>query len=222
MGIDACPMGWAAAILQGGTVRVIEVPSLASLPPAHFAAIDIPIGLAAVGKRDCDLQARERLGPRRSSVFITPPRDVVEKLEYREANAFCKERHGWGLSAQAFHLFPRIREAEQWVLSLPEPWRVAESHPELAFLDWVGEPPPSKHTAHGLDVRRAATEAMFPGGWALDTKRAKEDDVLDALALLWVACQVAVCGAVTLPEEAPLDHRGLPMRIVRGEPRHRR
>lgn len=221
-GIDACPGGWVAALLSGGAVRVEEVSTLSSLPLVHAAVIDIPIGLAATGKRACDLLAKDLLGPRRSSVFITPPRDVVEMLEYPEANALCKARHGWGLSAQAFHLFRRIREAEAWALSLPDPWRVVESHPELAFLDSGGEPFPSKHTAQGLAARRGAAASMFPEGWSLSTRRAKEDDVLDALAMLWVAGRISEGQAVSLPEEAPRDQKGLPMRIVRGGSLRRR
>jgi predicted RNase H-like nuclease len=46
------------------------------------AGIDIPIGLTASGPRSCDLEARRLLGPRRSSVFPAPAREVLRAWSY--------------------------------------------------------------------------------------------------------------------------------------------
>ena len=50
---------------------------LSNLPEKYLVLIDIPIGLPIKESRLCDRLAREKLGPRRSSVFTVPCRDVV-------------------------------------------------------------------------------------------------------------------------------------------------
>lgn len=52
------------------------------LPGTAAVAIDIPIGLSEHGSRKCDKTARDFVGPRRNSVFMTPPRRALELEPY--------------------------------------------------------------------------------------------------------------------------------------------
>jgi predicted RNase H-like nuclease len=91
---------------------------------------------------------------------------------------------------------------------------VFEAHPELAFTALNGGQPMrlSKRRSAGRRERRAVLDAA--GIAVPETPRgAKEDDVLDATALTWVARRIARGEAVCLPDPPPLDSRGLHMGI---------
>ena len=96
-------------------------------------AMDIPIGLTEEGGfRDCDREARERLGDRRSTVFAPPGRYLLEAgTTYRTVRDLVEERRRAegahrvpGVSAQSAALIPKIREVDHLVraygLSAPE------------------------------------------------------------------------------------------------------
>lgn len=78
VGIDGAPGGWVAAVLDtdwGGADRWSArfhrtfVEAIASYPHVQCIGVDMPIGLLEDGARQCDLEARKLLGPKRSSVF---------------------------------------------------------------------------------------------------------------------------------------------------------
>ena len=82
IGIDGCRAGWLIVSSEHGNDFNCEVYSnlvslLSNLPEKYLVLIDIPIGLPIKESRLCDRLAREKLGPRRSSVFTVPCRDVV-------------------------------------------------------------------------------------------------------------------------------------------------
>src|SRR5687767_5972422 len=94
---------------------------------AGAIALDVPIGLPAAGRRRCDEQAHALLGARRSSVFMTPPRHVLEHLSYSAARTAHPS-----LTAQAYALLSRVRDVDV-VLRAAGPdvhARVIECHPE--------------------------------------------------------------------------------------------
>ena len=90
-GIDGCRGGWLMVILsENGTWEAGLFQNIASLweryPACDRLFIDIPIGLPEdQSLRICDREARERLGPRRSSVFPPPVRAAAYAGDYREA-----------------------------------------------------------------------------------------------------------------------------------------
>lgn len=226
-GVDGCRGGWIAAIDDGAGPRAELHPDaaalFAALPGDAVVAIDIPIGLPARAPRACDAAARARLGPRRASVFPAPPRAALGATTHAEANAAARAATGRGLSVQAFHLLPKIREVDA-ALRADETLRarVVEVHPELSFAVWAGAPMAHpKARAEGRAARRALVAARF-GADALDAARARyprsavgEDDLLDAFAALWSARRIAAGEHERLPagREAPTDAAGLPMRI---------
>ncbi|MCG9894679.1 MAG: DUF429 domain-containing protein [Fimbriimonadaceae bacterium] len=209
--------------MDGGGVRVGMLRSLAELaglvPDARTVAIDIPIGLTENGIRRCDGLARALLGPRRSSVFSAPPRDVLAATDHPSASALCRQLTGKGLSRQSFFLFERIRETEAWLQSTTG-IEVREAHPELA---WTTLPPggpcrESKHRPAGLRERaeRLAALPWMPAGDILEWTRpagVKPDDLLDALACLHVAVRIGRGEAVRLPDPPEIGADGRPCSI---------
>jgi predicted RNase H-like nuclease len=174
-----------------------------------LVAVDIPIGLPESGRRACDVQARGRLGPRRSSVFPAPPRSVLGcSTSWEQANARSRGLDGRGLPRQVFNLLPKIGEVDAG-LSASLQRRVFEAHPELSFSVLAG-----RHLAHGKRTRAGQRDragllriAVAPiAGAAID-------DVLDAYALLWTARRVAR-GVEGRLGDGTRDGRGLLMEIV--------
>jgi len=201
---------------------------LARRPRPKIVAIDMPIGLLDAprpGGRPCDTAARRELGPRGSSVFSPPSRAVLG------ARSFAETR-GFGLSLQAFHLLPKIREVDAALT--PARQRTArEVHPELVFRRLAGRP--SKHakrTPEGLRERlailRADGRSTPPGSRRLDvasldrlradTPRPEgvtfaRDDLVDALALAVAAEDIAAGRSRRRPDRPARDARGLRMEI---------
>lgn len=229
LGVDGCRAGWfvvratvvddpAECGLSGMLVeRFADVLELR--PAAKFVAVDMPIGLPAVrrvGGRECERLARAALGPRKSSVFSTPARRVLHARKWAEVR-------GEGLSKQAFHLLPKIREVDA-VITPARQRRVRETHPELAFCRLAGHPMRHrKRTALGHAERRAVLRRVFPPRAVAAVVRAAAashrrsevapDDVLDALVLAAAARRMCHREAVCLPARPPRDPRGLAMAI---------
>jgi predicted RNase H-like nuclease len=135
LGLDVSAGDWVAVRLEDGdgpavTAGAALAELIAACEPLEVIGVDMPIGLAETGPRACDLLARECVGVRRSSVFITPPADVVEIADYATANAHARAKHGVGLSRQAHALRVKILE----VAAVAErDARVIEVHPEVSF-----------------------------------------------------------------------------------------
>lgn len=207
-GVDGCRNGWVVAHDDGWDV----VSSLDEVI-GHFdvVGVDMPIGLPDSWGRTADAQARRFLRGRASTVFPTPPRSLLFHRDYASANAASKRVHGRGLTKQTFFLFPKIVEVD--ALADPErPDRLVEIHPECAFARMGDGALPPKRTAVGLDARRRALAHAI--GAAPTTRRGvREDDVLDAHAVLW-SVRRFVAGTAVVFGDGERDARGLPMRIV--------
>jgi len=193
VGVDACPGGWVGILLDRDRPTGRFAPTLAELvgPAAddlRVIAIDIPIGLPDTSIRQADLLVRDALGPRRSSLFMTPVRAAVVAGTYDETNEINRRPAGQGVSRQSFGLLSRILEADEFVVSRPR--GVIEVHPELSFATMSGAPlAHSKRTWSGAELRR---ELLRANGIVLDevgpeVGPAGVDDVLDAAAAAWTA-----------------------------------
>ena len=216
VGLDGCKGGWVAAVVQDGQLARIEFQSSARAaldahPDAAVFAFDIPIGLSKDGRRKADEKAREFLGPRSSSVFNAPAREVLDiavgyagttthQQAYRLANEATKRVSGHGLSSQSFALFTKIREVGE-VAGDP---RVFEAHPEVTFAALAGEGPLSRKTSwDGLMQRRAllAVQGLAIPDLVGDVStKAAADDVVDAVACAWTAGRVAARTARSFPD----------------------
>jgi predicted RNase H-like nuclease len=197
------PVTWHLAT---GVAAVLD---LADAVGAQAVALDVPIGLPPAGRRTCDEQAYARLGARRNSVFMTPPRPVLEHPSYGAARAAFPS-----LTAQAYALLARVRDVDAELAARGSPIheRVVECHPEVAFRSMTGRELARKRSARGALDR---ADALAAAGLA-DVREAPDDaafdDALDAMACAWTARRWVAGTAEVLGGES--DALGLPMRIV--------
>jgi predicted RNase H-like nuclease len=218
VGVDRGAGGWVAiAVDDRHAVRdAAFLPSFRDVLTryrAHTIAVDTPIGLATRGFREVDHRAREMLGARRSCVFLTPPRPVVAAPSLAIAHDLHRELTGQGMSPFARALMGSIREVDAAISPADD---VYEVHPELAFVHLNGGVAvPPKRTPAGARHRR---RILRVDGRAMARLRrscrpARDDDVLDALALATVAYRIASGDAHPIPDPPPRDERGLPMAV---------
>jgi predicted RNase H-like nuclease len=230
-GVDGAPGGWVVAVLEAAPVgpAVVEVRHEADaagvvgeLAAARLATVcvDMPIGLADSGRRDGEADAARRLGPRRSSLFLTPPRPVLTHLDdWAAANAVCRRTAGMGLSKQAFHLLPRIAELDDTLAGVDSDVadRVVEAHPELAFTRLLGHPARhAKRRAAGVAERLVALETAGLE-WRphlLEPVAGDGDDVIDALAIGLTALAIAAGDDVLRFGAGHRDARGRPVQLA--------
>ena len=206
VGIDACSKGWiAVAMADDGIAQAHFLPTIATvgsvIPDALLIAIDIPIGFPTAGHREADLSARAVLGPRRSSLFLTPSLAVLEAETHAIATALAVELTGQGISRQSYGLRAKIFEVAQWVPGAS--CAAHEAHPEVSFTRLMGAPAHhSKKTWAGMVERR---EALDRAGIALDditpdaARYAAVDDMYDAAVLAWTARRIHEKTAESFP-----------------------
>ena len=115
-GVDGCKTGWlcVAKDLNTGVITA-QVFSNAQLLLQHklepsVTAVDIPIGLTEAGQRQCDIEARQLLGPRRSSIFPAPIRPALQACTRAQAEAIERRIDGRGVSAQSFAIFKKVMD----------------------------------------------------------------------------------------------------------------
>ena len=226
-GADGCRAGWIvvrALQPREGRLRLADVTVLPDFAgvleltrSCAALAVDIPIGLSADGRRDADFEARRRIGPRRSSVFPAPPRQVMEARDYQTANSTSKALFGRGVQRQTFNILAKIREADACMTHGLQA-RVVESHPEVSFWALGGERQleHAKRSLAGRSQRLRLLEIAFRPEVrdARPPRGAGWDDLYDARVLAWTAARVAAGTAVHLPTEPQRDERGLRMEIV--------
>jgi predicted RNase H-like nuclease len=225
LGVDACRAGWIGIALSGGRTRAYFAPAIRELAdraaadgPVPVIAIDIPIGLPDAGRRRADQLAREALGRRWPSLFITPVRAAVEAADYQAAAAENRRLAGEGLSRQAFALRAKILDVDQWLdAGSPARARVVEAHPELSFAAMAGAPLRSRKSIWAGAVQRrtllARAGIVLDGDLGLAGEQAGVDDVLDAAAAAWTARRVSGGSARCLPPSPEIFSDGIPAAI---------
>ena len=227
-GIDGCKGGWVCALRHTDSaaieicrlIRLDEI--LAQRPRPVVIAIDMPMGLldgARRGGRACEVAARLAMPGKSSSVFSAPCRGALAATTYAQAlrlNRASGPDHV-GLSKQAFHLLPKLRELDGLITPARQK-RIVEAHPELAFARLNGGTPvlaPKRRPegrAARIELLRKAGVDPAPALAALPRKLAAADDILDALVLTLTA-QRRLEGNHTMLEDRARDARGLKMAI---------
>ena len=232
IGVDGCPAGWVMVTVTNGRVLPVDVfetvAELYQTVPKRTSVVllDMPIGLSPGGRegRECDRLGRQALGPRRSSLFPTPSRPVLDARTYEDA---CAKHHavtGTKISKQAWFLIPKIREIDAFLLSdayggIP----LRECHPEIAFAslqDGVPMRHPKKHPLGFLDRLRlletlvdGVEDVVRDAVGRFDAKSLVVDDVLDAMVLAFLS-SLGSKELATFPAKPPLDAAGIPMELV--------
>lgn len=222
-GADGCPDGWVVCRRDTDSVldlRVVKnLAEIFDLPGGlSILAIDMPIGLLDQpqrGGRDCEREARKRLGRKGSSVFASPCRPALDGKTHEDANRKSKEL-GLGISIQAFGLFPKLIEVDRFLRERPEfrPF-IYEAHPELSFAKMNGGEPvlSKKRKPEGRADRLKLLAAFGLSPLSTKLKGAKADDVLDAIACYRTALLIAEGKATRLGPADACDRHGLPMNI---------
>lgn len=205
LGLDGFPRGWVVAVVDGDHLRdVAALPSLASAlerwPGADAVAIDIPMGLPEGAEpRPADVETRALLGPRASSLFMTPPLEVISAPSHAEAIRIARDLGCPAPSAQAFALRSKILEVAPIAASDA---RIIEVHPELAFRMLNGAPLSArKRSWNGLQQRLRLLErngVVLPGHFEGGGHPAP-DDVVDAAVCALVATRYASGLAASVP-----------------------
>ena len=237
-GLDGCPRGWVAAILEQKsevfTTRVLAFEDLPAVrvwflkdAPQARIGVDVPIGLPQlVGYRACDVQARALLAAsgardRRPSVFKVPDREVASCASFAAVQALIQQRRDQGLTVsaltvQGFGIVGKIVEADTMIRSMAERDWLVEMHPEVSFRLMATRSMLSKDSDEGKAERDRLLVAKF-GDFSLSlpkpSYRATSIDIRDAYACLWSAIRLRAGKAITLGEN---DHDvfGIPMRMV--------
>jgi predicted RNase H-like nuclease len=212
IGVDWYKAGWVAVVL-GSEIRVTVGVDLAALiagvDGVACVGVDMPIGPPEKGTRESDLCARRFVGKRRSSVFMTPPRAVLDAASYAAANERAVGLlDGKKISRQAWALRANIAA----VAAVAErDARVVEVHPEVSFRAMhEAEIAFAKTTWNGQALRRAALAAQ---GVVLPDRLDEAGgvppaDVLDAAAAAWSARRHAREESRSLPDGWPRGRAG--------------
>ena len=190
------------------------------LSTTALIVVDMPIGLPEFPGRACEREVRRAIGPRRSSVFSSPLRGMLEFDDYPIANAYGKAR-GAGLSKQVWAITKKIREIDALVSPALQS-RVIEGHPELAFTRLGGAP--CNHPKRDAEGKRERIEllkandvdatALLSAHRATHPRKSvfADDDLIDACALALTAEAMTADKAWRLGDGSR-DARGLLMEI---------
>jgi predicted RNase H-like nuclease len=223
LGVDACRAGWVGlAFGEAANVRGYAAADIDQLVGraeldglVAVVAIDIPIGLPDRGRRKADLLAKVAVGPRRSSVFMTPVRDALTAPDHATAVRINRDLAGEGVSAQEYALRRKLLDVDAWARQTDH--RVIEVHPEVSFARLADGPLQTrKSTWAGIEQRRqllAAAGIRLAGAMGLEDVDAGVDDVLDAAAAAWTARRYLVGEGISLPDPPETFADGWPAAI---------
>jgi predicted RNase H-like nuclease len=214
LGVDACRSGWVGVEVHDGRFAAAHVGSglaglLQAVPGAAAIGVDMPLGLVHSGWRQADVEARKFLGPRRSSLFLTPPRAAFAEETHAAASGRCRQLCGHGMSIQAWGLKAKVQEAN--TLREAGSCRLWEVHPETSFTAMgLGPGDGSKKSWRG---QRARLRLLLDNGIDLPDEPGPAgdvptDDLLDAAAAAWTASRIATGAAKSLPDPPQIDERG--------------
>lgn len=202
--------GWSVQ----GCEQFTDVVAAATSLGLAAVGVDMPIGLPATTPRASDVEARQLLGARRSTLFPTPVEAVMSAGDYADALSRSRAADGRGLSKQAFNLLPMIRQVRATVApDSPVPY--VEVHPDTTFTVLAGRPLASKKTAAGVGQRLAVLQRFCPDATRLLAHAPSGvgvDDVLDATVVAVSAARYHAGAARILGHG--VDNQGYSLCIV--------
>ena len=223
-GVEPVTGGWLVAPgnLQGINLApqpAQVMPTLADVldyrPSYTIVALHAPVGVKEdPGElRDCDREARSRLGKRAGSVVPAPSRALLDATSYEEARKIDPKLDivRWRALAKSIEA---IREVQSW-----RQRTVYEVNPELAFMTMhEGEPIPyGRRTQLGREFRRRLVEEKLPGAAGVLSQRprgVREEKLIDALADLWTARRIMARAITRMSGDPTWDEEGVRMDIV--------
>ena len=153
--------------------------------------MDIPIGLEEKKHiRECDIKAREFIGPRRHSIFAPPCKKASLQNDYASANKLNKKITSYGLSKQTWMINEKLKETQKLI---EKGYLLNEGHPECSFRELKGDF--LKFGKSGLLgfferlnlVTKLGFDPISLKKQLSHDIKAKPDDLLDSLILCWSA-----------------------------------
>jgi predicted RNase H-like nuclease len=229
IGVDGCRRGWVAAITDGRSSWEIDVfESIRSLWAQHKNAslilVDIPIGLPFLNRRQCDVEARRLLGPKRSSsIFSAPSRAAAYAANFGAAISANRQILGGALSLQTWGICKKICDVDGLLTNNRRARKIIrESHPEICFWALAGGRSMAhpKKTNEGIaerldlvqGINRQCHKVYEEALAKYKRKDVARDDILDAIVL---ALTAGIQGDLSrIPTEGEKDEKGLVMEIV--------
>jgi predicted RNase H-like nuclease len=208
-GADIWKRQWVVVVLHDGRYESIHLaPTIEAVldvcADARVVGLDVPIGLPPPGeRRQSDEAVRRFVGPRRRSLFATPPLELLEASSLADANRLAVAR-GWpGISAQTYGLRHAILEVQP-LAARDE--RLFEVFPEASFVRANGDVhlAASKLSWNGVELRRGilcAQGIVLPSDLGR-SGHAGVADVLDAAAVAWSAWRIATGRGEPIPPGA--------------------
>lgn len=199
-GIDIARGAWLIVYLLDGRFDGAEIVARLSGAdiPADVVAIDVPLELPidTIGRR-AEEEARQMLGPRRSSMFRSLPAELYAS-DYTAGNrAAARERWGESYSKQAWNLRSAVSDARA---ARTGDWY--ETHPEMAYLALHGDPLDSKKRWSGIRQRLDCLSAVGVDVPVIEGEL-HPDDALDAAVCAHVAHRIAAGVADRVPSTGP-------------------
>lgn len=235
VGVDGCTCGWfSVGFSQDGRYDVGMFITFADLldryAGSQLVLVDMPIGLPdGAEERPSDPAAKRLLHPHGPRVFRAPTRKALAHLVNNPGDkdgvrAVQIEITENSFSNQAIGIMPKIAEVDKLLPRETAP-QIREVHPEICFWALNGGRPvgPNKHSEVGIEERLRVLERVEPkakeifnAGRAKYPQKSvvKDDDIVDALAAAVTAHGGWRDGFHTLPQNPPLDARGLRMEMV--------
>lgn len=192
---------------------------------AERVLVDVPVGLVEEGdpERQCDALARAVLGARADAVVTPPVREATRKRRYPAAKRVNRRKADHPLSEAAFEASDAIAAVDELLQNVPEARdAVVETHPEVCFRAFAGEPLEHDPALAGGYAERLRTLAGYdrdapPAVQAVAESAAGHEvtvaDVLDATVMAYTA-RPGPGELRSLPADPPTDAHGLPMRII--------
>jgi predicted RNase H-like nuclease len=183
IGIDGCKSGWFSiwenqdkSIHSSVFSNLNELKNFFKNESQLILGIDMPVVLSEVIPRQADQLARKLLSKKASSVFTAPTPEMLDQPNYEKASLVSKRLFGKSMSLQSWYLFPKIKDVQTMIHH--EDMQIYEIHPELSFRAMNNEQVRNQHAR----------------------KDVMDNDILDALAVLWSAKRIQSNQASYLPQ----------------------
>lgn len=213
IGIDGCRAGWIVASIEEKEIVFQVISSLEDLNKSNrisLIGIDMPVNLVKKGLRLADQEARSLLKNRASTVFSAPPLPVLNAPSYLNACELSFTLTGKKISKQSWNIFPKIKEVQIAKEIFKDKNFFYEIHPELSFMAMNNMKviQHSKKLQEGKNIRRKLIEVIYPffdfnkARLFFSKKEVADDDILDAVAVLWSTKRIVDNIAESVPKNS--------------------
>lgn len=213
IGIDGCKTGWFSvwenkdeSIQSSIFTTLNDLKNFFKKEDHLIIGIDMPVILSEVIPREADQLARKLLSKKASSVFTAPTPEMLAQSSYEKASFVSKRLFGKSMSLQSWYLFPKIKDVQTIIHD--NDINIYEIHPELSFRAMNQEKVilESKRSKEGFEIRNSLLKGHFDS-FDFETirnlypkKYVMDNDILDAMAVLWSTKRIKSDKASFLPK----------------------